>query len=434
MKKVADPTGTQAGQLGRRGEGAGAVMLAHPSGNQFFRHLALALRDAELLTELCTTIDWRKTSWLARILPRGVAQEMARRSFSDDLGVTVAPHPFREMLRLGAARLGCRAVQRHETGYASVDAVYRDFDRWVAGRIQRATRGRLVYAYEDAAEASFLAARSRGWRTAYDLPIAYWATSRRWLEEEAQRWPEWEPTLVGTRDSAEKCERKSRELALADVIVCPSSFVAESVPVGVRAGTQVVVAPFGSPPVRAEPRPANPAAPLRVLFAGSMTQRKGLADLFAAMRLVPRRGIELFVLGSPVTEPAFYRRVFNGFIHERSRPHGEVLALMRHCDVLCLPSIVEGRALVVQEAMSVGLPVIITPNTGAADVVIDGVSGFVVPPRSPETIAARLTWLLEHREALPEMGRAAQRAAARFSWRDYGARILSALRSEIGST
>lgn len=408
------------------------VVLAHPSGNQFFRHLAVALRDADRLARVCTCIDWRGGA-MEKMLPPGVRAELGRRSFSRELGVAVRTHAVREFIRLAAGKLGASRLMRHETGAFSVDAVYGDFDRWVARQLATEPGAGIAYAYEDAAEATFSAAKRLGWACVYDLPIAHWATSRALLEEEAARWPEWEPTLVGTRDSADKLARKDRELALADVVVCPSRFVADSLPAAARARRRVVVAPFGSPP----PGPARPAASsgkLRVLFAGSMSQRKGLADLFAAMRMLERRDVELVVLGSPVAAPSFYRRMHGDFIHEAPRPHAEVLALMRTCDVLCLPSIVEGRALVVQEALSCGLPAIVTANTGTDDAVLDGQNGFVVPIRSPQAVAEKIAWFADHRAAWPEFSRAAQAAAARFSWAAYGATLVDALPRGVRSS
>lgn len=414
----------------------GRVALAHPTGNQFFRHLARAWRCDGRLAEVATCIDWRGPAWLDRLLPRGVAAELSRRALSRDTAGPVVTHPWREAARLAAGRLGARALVRHETGAFSVDAVYRDFDAWFARRI---ARGRLaanaVYAYEDGAAESFAAAAARGWQRGYDLPIAHWRTSRRLLEEEARRWPEWAPTLLGPQDSPEKLARKERELALATHVICPSDFVATSLPAEVRTGRRVVVAPFGSPPCGPERGARDTARPLRVLFAGTMSQRKGLADLFAAMRELGTSAarVELVVMGAPLRPLEFYRRHAVPFTYEATRPHGAVLELMRSCDVLCLPSIVEGRALVVQEAMSQGLPAIVTANTGTSDVVTDGVSGFIVPIRDPAAIARRLAWCVENRAALPELGRAAQRASERFSWANYAATISSALFPEPGN-
>ncbi|HVU25301.1 MAG TPA: glycosyl transferase family 1, partial [Opitutus sp.] len=219
MTAAADRTGATAAN-------APAVVLAHPLGNQFFRQLALALQRDGRLAEACTCIDWRP-GIVARMLPRRLAEELGRRDFSTALGIPVAAHPWREWGRLLAGRAGWTALTRHETGAFSVDAVQRDFDAWVAKRIERRGGEGTIYAYEDAAEASFDAAARIGWRKVYDLPIAYWETSHRLLAEEAQRWPAWEATLESTRNSPAKLARKTRELELADLVVCPSRFVAD---------------------------------------------------------------------------------------------------------------------------------------------------------------------------------------------------------------
>jgi glycosyltransferase involved in cell wall biosynthesis len=158
-----------------------------------------------------------------------------------------------------------------------------------------------------------------------------------------------------------------------------------------------------------------------------MTQRKGLADLFAAMKLLKTRDIELVVLGSPLAPMEFYRREFPDFIFEPPGPHHEALRLMATADVLVLPSIIEGRALVQQEAMAQGLPIIVTANAGGADLVDEGVTGFLVPIRSPETIAARLDWFAQNRDRLTEMKRAAHAKAAALTWNRYGKIILHAI-------
>ena len=67
---------------------------------------------------------------------------------------------------------------------------------------------------------------------------------------------------------------------------------------------------------------------------------------------------------------------------------------MKEHDALVLPSIVEGRALVQQEALSCGLPIIVTPNTGGEDLVEEGVTGHLVSIRSPEKIAKAISSMM----------------------------------------
>jgi glycosyltransferase involved in cell wall biosynthesis len=339
-------------------------------------------------------------------------------------------------VRLAAQKLGLSFLDRHETGWASFDNVYRGLDRTVARRIQDGELEQNVggmYGVEDGSLETFRAAKTRGIQCFYDLPIAYWETVRKILEEEKLRLPEWEPTLVSTRDSRAKFERKTEELALADLVICPSRFVIESLPRAIRYDKHCIVAKFGSPPrdPEAAHRASEGSGKLRVLFAGSMTQRKGLADVFAAMKLLKRTDVELLVMGSPIAPMEFYRKQYRDFTYMSTRPHDDVLKLMRTCDVLVLPSLAEGRALVQQEALANGLPLIITENTGGDDLVVPGETGFIVPIRSPDKVAEKIAWLADHRDALPDMRLAAINKADQYPWEHYVDRILSTLSASM---
>jgi glycosyltransferase involved in cell wall biosynthesis len=170
-----------------------------------------------------------------------------------------------------------------------------------------------------------------------------------------------------------------------------------------------------------------------VLFAGALTQRKGLADVFAAMKLIHSENVQLVVMGSAILPLEWYRQRFRDFIYEPPRPHADVLRLMRSCDVLVLPSIVEGRALVQQEAMACGLPVIVTKNAGGDDLIDDEGTGFLVPIRSPQAIAEKVNWFAANRTRIAEIGAAARARAAAFTWHAYGERVVGMIRALIGA-
>jgi glycosyltransferase involved in cell wall biosynthesis len=162
-----------------------------------------------------------------------------------------------------------------------------------------------------------------------------------------------------------------------------------------------------------------------------MSQRKGLADLFAAMRSLDPSQFELHVLGSPVAEPSFYRSQFDGFVHHAGRSNREVMDLMSSCHVFVLPSLVEGRALVQQEAMASGLPVVVTRNAGGEDLVEDGRAGFLIPIRDPQAIAERLELLYHDRERLAAMSEAARRKAKSLTWESYRERVAAFVREAL---
>jgi len=408
------------------------LLLTHPAGNQNVRAVLSATEGAGMLARFATTVAAFPEGTATRLMPGGLRREWMRRAF-DIAPSKVLSHPSRELLRMVASKAGWEGMTRHEAGYASPDAVFQDFDRFVADALPALTRDhglKAVYAYEDSALHTFRAARSLGLKCLYDLPIAYWEMGRKLMHEEAERLPQWAVTLGGgVTDSQAKLDRKTEELALADMVVAPSGFVLDSLPQAVSRPRRVL-APFGSPASASAGSFAPPDAsrPLRVLFVGSMGQRKGLADLFNAMKLLKGENVELVVLGSMQAPAEFYRSEYADFTHEKGRPHAQVLELMRSCDVFCLPSIVEGRALVTQEAMSQGLPVIITANTGGEDLVIEGQTGFLVPIRSPEKIAEKISWFNSHRRDLPAMKAAAVRHAATYTWKHYGDIVVDAIR------
>ncbi|MBX9695268.1 MAG: glycosyltransferase family 4 protein, partial [Cyanobacteria bacterium] len=217
------------------------------------------------------------------------------------------------------------------------------------------------------------------------------------------------------------------ELEMAQTIVVPSSFVSNSLPVHLQ--KKAILAHFGSPTADPSFKIDNDSRrknqKLKVLFVGSLTQRKGLADLFAAINELTktRADIELHVMGSMRMPARFYLdRCVSVTMHPPQSKEA-VFSLMRSADVFALPSLIEGCALVQQEAMICGLPIIITPNTGGSHLVVEGQTGFCVPAQSVQALAERLNWCAENREALVMMGRNARDRAAAITWHNYRSKI-----------
>ena len=103
-------------------------------------------------------------------------------------------------------------------------------------------------------------------------------------------------------------------------------------------------------------------------------------------------------------------------------PRSEIGAHYRWADVFLLPSLCEGSATVVYEALAAGLPVICTPNTGS--VVRDGIDGFIVPIRDVDTLVDRVEWLARRDSLRHEMSANARRRAAEFTVTEYARRLL----------
>jgi glycosyltransferase involved in cell wall biosynthesis len=98
----------------------------------------------------------------------------------------------------------------------------------------------------------------------------------------------------------------------------------------------------------------------------------------------------------------------------------------RH-DVLAFPSLSEGFGLVILEAMSRGMAVITTQNTGAVGILRDGVDGFFVPIRSGAALAEKLEALAGDRDLLRSMQESAQMRSTEFTWERYRATLAGAV-------
>lgn len=181
-----------------------------------------------------------------------------------------------------------------------------------------------------------------------------------------------------------------------------------------------------------------------ILYAGVITPLKGIHHLIAAFARIADGFPETSLAVVGRWENAEYaRRIareverlgLNGrvrFIGEI--PHRQLARWMAGSLVLVLPSLSEGLARVVVEAMACGTPVIGSRVGGIPEVVEDGVTGFLVPPGDEDALADRLRWVLANPEASRAMGQQARAFASRFfSTEEYvkGYRRLFAMAEDV---
>ncbi len=413
------------------------VVLSHPTGNANVRAALHALDSAGLLSFFSTTLAATGVERLS-FLPARLREEAARRSYPV-ASAKIRQRPLSEALRLVAVKLSHRRMGGLLSRLASMDRVWQDLDRSTARLLTSRIKGdapSAVYCYEDGALQSFRRASRMGLRCIYDLPIGYFKSAQRIFAEESDLCPEFADALSldGGAEPMEKLERKEQEASLATTIIACSPFVHQTlVEGGVEAG-KIQTVQFGSPAGIKGKEYNAPIKnrPLRFLFVGLVIQRKGIGYLLRAKKSLGRK-VELIVMGRMPARPESILKYKHLFEYEPPRPHAQVLELMKSCDVLVLPSLFEGQALVVLEAMKCGLPVIITPNTGAGDLVDEGQSGFVVPIRSESVLAEKMEWFADHKDAVEAMGLAASAKAAGLTWESYGRQIVHIVQSALGT-
>jgi len=198
----------------------------------------------------------------------------------------------------------------------------------------------------------------------------------------------------------------------------------------------------GADPARYAPDPTTTRA--GVLFVGRLTPHKGVDNLIKALP----NGARLNVVGTTGHDPRAPERDYPRLLRRLARERDvrflggvaddELPQLYRTAAVLALPSVARtcyGRevrisellGLVVLEAMASGTPVVASRIGGVAEIVEDGVTGFLVPPGDTAQLKVRLAQVLDDTDLAMRLGSAArERVLEHFTWAKVAQRCLDA--------
>jgi len=260
---------------------------------------------------------------------------------------------------------------------------------------------------------------------------------------------------------------KRAQLQAMDEVWTPSRWGREMFVANGLAPERVFVVPEGVDTNRFVPRPRGPEEePFRFLCVGKWEARKGVGDLVRcfAETFSPDENVELVIHAHNQWLPGFdSARVIRTALGGRparvraSEPVNEdgLAALYTACDAFVLPTRAEGWGLPIAEAMSCGLPVIVTNYSAPAEVVHEGVGyplrvAGMTAVRDPyfypgptdfgvwaepdwEHLRTLLRWVADHKEEAAAKGRQArQEACARWTW-DHAAEVAMRRLREIGA-
>jgi glycosyltransferase involved in cell wall biosynthesis len=227
-----------------------------------------------------------------------------------------------------------------------------------------------------------------------------------------------------------------RECDEADFVIVPSHFAYQSFLKHDFDARKLLLIPFGVDVEKFKPDTSSVKSDIfRVVFVGHIGLRKGVHYLLEAWSQLKLRDAELVVVGW--THPdaldeilAKYQNLPNVSIKDFA---DEPDVFYHQASVFVFPSIEDGFALVVLEAMACGLPVIVTENTGAKDVVSDGKDGFVIPIRNVNALKEKILLFYKNRELCRQMGEIARKKACQHTWKRYAEQLLSVYRQAIES-
>jgi len=327
----------------------------------------------------------------------------------------------------GRSSLGQRSVARWRTNH---------FDRVLARTVRRRHPSTLLAFSDVASEFTLPLCRTLGIPTVLSMVHGDVREEKQILEREAESAPDFFPLYLGdgvldSRQLDWLHQRRLRDLELADRILVPSDHIASTL---VQYGTprdRIHVIPYAADTRRFCPAPSKKHdSSCTFLFAGGITQRKGIKYLLEAWREVRRPGWRLQLLGALPKDTRPLADYLDGVELLGRVGHAEMPSRMAVADVFVFPSLFEGSAVVTYEALACGLPSIVTPESGS--VVRDGHEGFVVPSGDSLALASSMERLGSDPELRAQFAFAARLRSLAFDWPRYHAAVITALSGASG--
>ena len=301
------------------------------------------------------------------------------------------------------------------------------FDRWMAKRLAPCD---VFHCLSSFGLQSHRAARSRhGALTVCDRGSSHITFQNEILREEYEHCG-----IPYRATDARIVERELAEYEFCDLISVPSSFSLRSfVEKGVPR-EKLRLNSLGVDLSIFHPMPKRDSV-FRVLFVGSISIRKGITYLLEAVRRAAIGALDLVLIGQIDKDAErVVAKCDLPLRHLGVLPRAELAEHYSQASVLVLPSIEDGFGLVMAQAMACGVAVIATTNTGAEDLLTDGIEGFIVPIRDAAAIAGKIVLLYEHPEVRDAMGAAAlARVRALGGWNSYGEKMAAMYQAALAA-
>ncbi len=280
------------------------------------------------------------------------------------------------------------------------------FDRWVASQLRLCD---VFVANESNGRHSYQRARKLGAKLVCNCGQGHVEFVRGTLQEEYRRWGMDFPDY-----DARSLEKRLHEYDEADLITVLSNFARSTFLDRGTAKSKLAVVRPAADLSRFHPSPKHDRI-FRVLFVGTLGIRKGIGYLLEALSNLRLPDFELLLIGGLSAEAKSLLARFRdrvpfrviGFV-----PRTQLHRYYSQGSVLVLPSLVEGLAGVMAQAMACGLPVIAAPNAGAAGLYTHGVEGYIVPARDVAAIREKVLLLYENPQRRALMAAAALRLAS----------------------
>lgn len=401
-----------------------SIVVSHP-GKQYVHELLNVLQQEGHLKRFLTSIWYKPSLPLYRFFLRipivGTflfQKFLKKKTYFQQKDELIEQYPWPEFWRQCLVQLYTRF--RTEKYVFQVETKH---DQLVAKRLET-LKPDVFIGYEKSSLQSFQTVKKQGGITILDLAQVHYEFLQhlRATQETFQDLFE-DPHLFDVINKVKK-----EEYQYADYIWTLSEFAKSTlVTYGINEKKIRVMSLGYNPaiffPKKYEQQTYHAEAPLRLIYTGTFTKRKGVHLLLQAISELALHNVSLTIIG-PILDGQELFDAYKGlFKHYDFMHHEELVKHLQESDVYVFPSLLDSWAMTVVEAMACGLPAIVTENTGAKDAVEDGKSGFVIPIADITALKEKIMYFYENRVELKRMGQNAVQSAQHFQWSSYHKQI-----------
>lgn len=396
------------------------VFLSH-SGKQHSYHTAKALNDNLLLGEYHTSsyvsnrsiqkiIEYSGNNFFSRRYLKGLSGKKIHSNWRYELNEFVLNRFSKDRSIIQ------KAVYQRDVS----------FDRHIASKLRKSDSN-IFWGFQGSCYNSLKEARNNGKITVCELSTGHVLESISILSEEAKLNPDWADSFDNLYFPSDYKVRLENEPFVADKVIAASNFTRGTL---LKAGVpeeKIKVLPLGfdSRFIPFDDSRPNTIGPLKLLYTGRVTQRKGISYLLEAMKSLQSIA-ELDIIGFVHGSGKGLRPFKNYYKIYPSLSQHDLFCAYSNYDVLVLPSLFEGFGLVILEALAAGLPVITTRNTIGADIIKDHLNGFLVDIRSSKGIEEAVNMFVSKSdEERYQMRLNARRTALMYTWDNYAKEVSS---------
>lgn len=230
----------------------------------------------------------------------------------------------------------------------------------------------------------------------------------------------WNKTVMLDRD---------REIESSQYFLAASNIVKKSLIYCGAKEEQIYIIPYGVDRKKFSFVPKKEiTGTLKLVFVGQVNYRKGIHHICKVAKEMGN-AVELFLAGPFDSESKIYEKYKNcdnihfcGFV-----TRDKLAGLYNDCDVFVFPTLGEGYGLVILEALSCGVPCIVSNLAGGDDAIVNGENGFVFNAGDDNELKKKIEWFIEHPGEIERMSYASRKSVENLTWDAYHKAVSNTL-------